>query len=113
MPASDDECLFVLEGRLAGDQWVEELMRVIQKIRPGKKCVFNIEHVFYVDLPGEEALLWLNQLGSTFITQNAYGKDLCQRLHLRRAAMKRGANSAAARSSAKPPHDASPPLPHA
>lgn len=77
--------MFILEGRLAGD-WVKELIRVTSHLAPRTGCVFDIENVFYVDTLGEEVLLWLNSLGATFITTNAYGKDICQRLHLRRAA---------------------------
>jgi hypothetical protein len=101
IPSSDDDPRFVLEGRLAGDQWVEELIRVIQQIRPRKKCVFDIENVFYVDSLGEETLLWLNRLGATFITKNAYGKDLCLRLHLRRAGVRSGAKTPAAENGSK------------
>jgi hypothetical protein len=77
--------VFVLEGRLVG-LWVKELIRVTRQLGPGTTSVFDIEDVFYVDSLGEETLLWLNRLGATFITNTAYGKDLCRRLHLRRAA---------------------------
>jgi hypothetical protein len=83
LPTRADDPLFILEGRLAGE-WVEELARVVHEMGPGKKCVFDIENVSYADLLGEEILIWLSRLGATFITQNAYGNDLCQRLHLSR-----------------------------
>jgi len=84
LPTRENDSLFILEGRLAGD-WVKELIRVTRDLGPRTTSVFDIEDVFYVDPLGEETLLWLNRLGATFITENAYGKDLCQRLHLRRA----------------------------
>lgn len=98
MSSREDNPLFKLEGRLAGDQCVEELLRIVNQNCLGKNCVFDIEHVFYVDSPGEETLLWLSQLGATFITQNAYGKDLCQRLHLRRSTPQAKAKAPAAQS---------------
>ncbi len=83
LPACDDDPVFTLEGRLAGE-WVQELIRVTRQIPPGTSCVFDIDNVFYVDSLGEETLLWLNRLGATFITRSAYGRNLCQRLHLSR-----------------------------
>ena len=76
--------MFILEGRLAGE-WVQELLRVTRKLCPGTKSVFDIEDVFFVDSLGEKALQWLNRLGATFVAQNAYGVNLCERLHLRRS----------------------------
>ncbi len=83
VPIHEDVPLFILEGRLAGE-WVQELIRVTRHISPGTTCVFDIEDVSYVDLLGEETLLWLNRLGAAFIADNAYGRDLCHRLHLHR-----------------------------
>jgi len=65
--------------------WVKELMRVTRDLKPGTQSIFDIEEVSYVDMLGEEALRWLNRMGATFIAWNAYGKDVCHRLHLRRA----------------------------
>jgi hypothetical protein len=110
LPTREDDPLFILEGRLAG-KWVEELIRVIHQIRSGKKCVFDIENVFYVDSLGEEALLWMNRMGATFITENAYGRDLCQRLHLCRTTVaKVGAPSSPEHPSGMAPRDDLTPL---
>lgn len=85
LPTRDDiRPVFILEGRLAGE-WVKELIRVTREIGPGTNWVFDLEDLFYVDPLGEETLCWLNRLGATFITETAYGKDLCERLGLRRA----------------------------
>ena len=75
--------MFILEGRLAG-LWVKELLRVTRDIGPNTNCVFDIEDVAYVDQLGEDALKWLNRGGATFIAKSVYGKNLCDRLHLRR-----------------------------
>jgi hypothetical protein len=83
IPTRADCPVYVLEGRLAGD-WVQELLRISCKLCPGTNTVFDIEHVFYVDSLGGKALQWLNRLGSKFVARNAYGVDLCERLHLHR-----------------------------
>lgn len=75
--------MFVLEGRLGGE-WVQELLSVAHDLRPGTNIIFDIEDVLFVDRLGEKALLWLSHLGARFVARNAYGVDLCKRLHLRR-----------------------------
>jgi hypothetical protein len=84
LPTREGPSVFVLEGKLAG-LWVEELNRFVLQLGPGTASVFDIEDVSYVDSLGEETLLRLSRLGATFIAENVYGKDLCQRLHLQRA----------------------------
>lgn len=106
LPTREDPPVFVLEGRLAG-LWVKELIRVTRDLGPRTTSVFDIEDVIYVDSLGEETLLWLSRLGATFITMNAYGKDLCRRLHLRRTTLARsGAQGSPGRSSEKTAQDA-------
>lgn len=84
VPTRKDRQVFVLEGRLAGD-WVQELLTATRELRPGTDSVFDIEDVLFVDPLGEGALQWLGRLGATFVALNAYGVDLCERLHLRRS----------------------------
>jgi hypothetical protein len=78
----NNPAIFVLEGKLTCE-WVNELLRVTREIVPRSTCVFDLEAVSYIDRAGEEALCWLNRLGARFATDSLYGKDLCQRLHLR------------------------------
>jgi hypothetical protein len=93
LPTREDQPLYILEGKLAG-LWAKELIRVTRQLGPGTTAVFDLENVIYVDSLGENTLLWLNRLGATFIAENVYGKDLCRRLHLRRATeAKPGASS--------------------
>jgi len=105
LPTRNDQPVYVLEGRLAGE-WVAALRAATDRIPPGTACIFDIENVFYVDPLGEKVLLWLNELGASFITQTAYGKDLCRRLHLRRT-------SAASRPRAPNAEEAACEQPHA
>jgi hypothetical protein len=107
-PTRDDPPVFILEGRLAG-LWVKELLRVTHDIGPNTNCVFDIEDVLYVDQLGEQTLGWLNRLGATFIAENAYGKDLCERLHLRRRAAANEMNERRKRRTVQSSPDSSPP----
>ncbi len=111
MPKPDSNpSLFVLEGRLAGE-WAKELIRVTRKIPLNQQCVFDLEDVFYVDSLGEETLCWLNRMGATFVTETAYGKDLCERLHLHRmTADETSAREGRKRRSTEPHHPAVPSL---
>lgn len=101
---NDIRPVFILEGKLAGE-WVKELIRVTREIGPGTNCVFDLEDVFYVDQLGEETLCWLNRLGATFITETAYGKDLCERLGLRRPSNAETSLSLRKRKGGKDPPD--------
>jgi hypothetical protein len=78
-----DHPMYVLEGRLVGE-WVQELVWATRELSPGANAVIDIEHVHYVDPLGEKALGWLNRLGAAFVTRNAYGAYLCDRLELHR-----------------------------
>lgn len=105
LPSREEDSLFILEGTLTGE-WVKEFIRVTYQVCPGTASVFDIENVLYVDSLGEEALLWLNRMGATFITETAYGRDLCERLHLRRTVVpKSGAPSLRKQRNGKAPSE--------
>jgi hypothetical protein len=83
LPSSDGPGIVVLEGRLAG-LWAQELLRVAREANQGPGSIFDLQEVFYVDSSGEDVLRCLSRVGASFITDSAYGKDLCHRLKLRR-----------------------------
>jgi len=83
LPTENQSGLFILEGRLTG-LWAKELLRVARAIDQGCRNIFDLQEVFFVDSEGEAALRWLGGRGARFITDSAYGKDLCNRLKLRR-----------------------------
>ena len=83
LPTASDSGLFILEGRLTG-LWARELLRVARGANQGYGNTFDLQEVFYVDSEGEKALRWLGGRGARFITESAYGKDLCNRLNLSR-----------------------------
>ena len=83
LPSSDGTGIVVLEGKLVGI-WAQELLRVAREANHGRGSIFDLQEVFYVDSNGEDALQALSRVGAAFITDTAYGKDLCHRLKLRR-----------------------------
>ena len=92
LPKAANQGMYKLEGRLTG-RWAQELLRVVRQSGAGKGTVFDLQEVFYVDSAGEGALRLLGRRGARFITESAYGKDLCNRLKLRRVADSEGDNS--------------------
>jgi hypothetical protein len=83
LPTASHSGLFILEGRLTG-LWAKALLRVARGTNQGYGNIFDLQEVFYVDSEGEEALRLLGSRGARFITESAYGKDLCNRLKLDR-----------------------------
>jgi hypothetical protein len=83
LPKASQSGLFILEGRLTG-LWAKELLRAARAANQGDGEIFDLQEVFYVDSEGEETLRLLGRRGARFITESAYGKDLCNRLKLER-----------------------------
>ena len=83
VPTLSSQEVFVLEGKLTG-LWAQELLRVARAANQGPGTIFNLQEVFYVDSSGEEALRFLSRRGARFLTDSAYGVDLCKRLKLHR-----------------------------
>ena len=83
LPTGSHSGLFILEGRLTG-LWAKELLRAARETNQGYDNIFDLQEVFYVDSEGEKTLRLLGGQGSRFITESAYGKDLCNRLKLDR-----------------------------
>ena len=81
LPSANSSEVFILEGRLTG-LWAQELLRVARGANQGYDNIFDLQEVFYVDSAGEEVLRLLGARGAKFITESAYGKDLCNRLKL-------------------------------
>ena len=77
---------FGLEGRLTG-LWAKELLRVAREISQNYASIFDLQVVSYIDSAGGQASRLLGECGTRFITDSAYGKDLCDRLKLSRIAV--------------------------
>jgi hypothetical protein len=102
LPTANGSGHFILEGRLTG-LWAKELLRVAREINRDRSNIFDLRDVFYVDSTGEEALRLLRNRGAKFITDSAYGKDICCRLKLRRLATADLENSTGSRGDAAIP----------
>jgi hypothetical protein len=83
LPTAKNPGVYVLEGRLTG-LWARELIRVVRAANDNNVGIFDLREVFYVYSAGEETLRVLSRLGARFVTESAYGKNLCKRLKLHR-----------------------------
>jgi hypothetical protein len=92
LPTAKNPGVYVLEGRLTG-LWARELIRLVRAANNDDAGVFDLQEVFYVNSVGEETLRILSELGARFVTESAYGKDLCKRLKLHRVTASYIANS--------------------
>jgi hypothetical protein len=70
-----------LEGRLVAG-WAEHAKSLFMNAPVPDGLIVDIRDVIYVDLVGEEVLLWFATLGAKFIADNNYSLDACKRLGL-------------------------------
>jgi hypothetical protein len=70
-----------LEGRLVGE-FAKAVRDLVTRCKVPLRLVVNLSEVTFVDLMGEEALLWLAQIGGEFVAENCYPLHICERLHL-------------------------------
>jgi len=74
--------LFVrLQGRLVGP-YAEDARVTVARHQVPSAIVVDLSEVTFVDLLGEQVLLWLGRLGARFVGFNVYTRALCERLHL-------------------------------
>lgn len=83
VPSSSNGGVFIVQGRLTG-LWAKELLRLTRTKNQGYGHTFDFQKVIIVDSSGEKILRLLAERGARFITDSAYGKDLCNRLRLHR-----------------------------
>ena len=70
-----------LEGRLVGE-FAQDARDLVTRCRIPLRLVVNLSEVTFVDLMGEEVLLWLARIGGVFVAENCYPLHVCERLHL-------------------------------
>jgi hypothetical protein len=70
-----------LEGRLVGE-FAKDARDLVTRCKIPRRLVVNLSEVTFVDLMGEEALLWLARIGGEFVAENSYPLHVCERLHL-------------------------------
>jgi len=70
-----------VEGRFTGD-FAEHARMLIGHSEVPSKLVVDLSEVSFVDAVGGEVLLWFKKIGTTFIAESAYSRDVCERLQL-------------------------------
>ena len=70
-----------LEGRLVGE-FAQDARDLVTRCKIPLRLVVNLSEVTFVDLTGEEVLLWLARIGGEFVAENCYPLHVCERLHL-------------------------------
>lgn len=70
-----------LEGRFVGP-FAKDTRDLVMRCKIPLRLVVNLSEVTFVDLMGEEVLLWLARIGGVFVAENCYPLHVCERLHL-------------------------------
>lgn len=70
-----------IEGQLSGN-YAEHARTLLSRCNTELPLVVDLTDVTFVDSAGEGALSFFGRLGAEFIADNAYSRDLCERLHL-------------------------------
>jgi hypothetical protein len=73
--------IFALEGRLNNDG-AEQVRSLAARCDNECKLLFDLTDVMFVNVAGEEVLVFLKRLGAQFIAETAYSLDVCERLRL-------------------------------
>ena len=71
-----------IEGQLSGN-YAEHARTLVTRCNTELPLVVDLIDVTFVDSVGEEVLSLFGRLGAEFIADNAYSRDLCERLNLR------------------------------
>ena len=70
-----------VEGRFVGP-FAKDARDLVTRCKIPLRLVVNLSEVTFVDLMGEEVLLWLARIGGEFVAENSYPLHVCERLHL-------------------------------
>ena len=70
-----------VEGRLVGTS-AEELRNLVAHGKLPPRLVVDLSDVTFVDDLGEQMLSWLGRIGTEFVAESSYPRDVCERLHL-------------------------------
>ena len=70
-----------LEGRFVGP-FAKDTRDLVMRCKIPLRLVVNLSEVTFVDLMGEEVLLWFARIGGEFVAENCYPLHVCERLHL-------------------------------
>jgi hypothetical protein len=70
-----------IEGQLRGD-YAKYTRTLVTSCDTGMRLVLDLTDVTFVDSTGEDVLSFFGGMGAEFIADNAYSRDLCERLNL-------------------------------
>ena len=71
-----------IEGQLSGN-YAEHTRMLMTHCNTELPLVVDLTDVTFVDSEGEGVLSFFGRLGAEFVADNAYSRDLCERLNLR------------------------------
>ncbi len=78
---SDGTLICRLEGRFTGKA-AEEVRTLVTRCDSKLELVVDLTDVMFIDPIGEEVLLFVKRLGSQFVAETSYSRDICERLQL-------------------------------
>lgn len=70
-----------LEGRFTG-KGAEEVRTLVTRCDNKLELVVDLTDVMFIDVIGEEVLLFVKRLGAQFVAETSYSRDVCERLQL-------------------------------
>jgi len=70
-----------LEGRFTG-KIAEEVRTLLTRCDSKVELVVDLTDVLFIDAFGEEVLLFVKRLGTRFVAETSYSRDICERLQL-------------------------------
>ena len=70
-----------LEGRFTGEG-AEQVRTLVTRCDSKLGLVVDLTEVMFIDAIGEEVLLFAKRLGTQFLAETSYSRDVCERLNL-------------------------------
>ena len=69
-------------GRMVGP-YAEDARNALAHLQLPPSILVDLSQLTFVDLFGEQLLVWLGRLGARFAADNVYARSVCERLQLR------------------------------
>jgi hypothetical protein len=70
-----------LFGRMVGP-YAEDARNALAHLQLPASIQVDLSQLTFVDLFGEQLLVWLGRLGASFVADNVYARSVCERLQL-------------------------------
>jgi hypothetical protein len=71
-----------LFGRMVG-AYAEDARNALAHRQLPPSILVDLSQLTFIDLFGEQVLVWLGRLGAGFVADNVYARSVCDRLQLR------------------------------